>query len=268
MKTAIAVVSVGLAVGLAAGGANATSDAAPTVRECAKLERTASPFRGSLLAATVFCLRPSAIKTNARVTWTTCPTTPKGSGESCAEGNFSVSFRSTAASFGGGIGPLPWGPGENVPGAGLWSLPGTGAYSCKATYLDRDSGIKNDPYTKSVAVRDQAVAFAAVGKRIKVAWSVHPGERGPLGPNAAVKLGQFDTCVVVVGIGPSFARTIWPGKVISPASIQGAKTNVTSSGMSNYSFPLPESEGFLPGVRLQAVVRWTSSATIVPALKR
>ena len=260
-----AIALAAIAAALLATPAGAVQAGPPySVKECVQVVKKSPPLKGSTLAATVFCLRPSAIRTNATVTWTTCPTTPKGQGEGCAEGTFGVTFRSR-----GGIDLNrdvdSWG-GESVPGAGIFSLPGMGRYSCTATYLDRDSGLKHSPYKKSVAVRDQGVGFAAVGTRIKVGWSVHPGERGPLGYNVDVKLGQPNTCIVGMGKTVEHLRAVWPGKTISTAAIQGKKTTITSSGKSSYSVPLPESEGFLPGVKLQATVRWTASTTIVSSL--
>jgi hypothetical protein len=260
-KTTVGVV-VALVMATAAA-AHAVVVAPPTVAECAQLQLKSPNFRGSRLAAAVFCLRPSSIQTTASVTWTTCPTTPIE--EPCAEGAFSVAFRST----GKGADPDSWG-GEDFPGAGLFSLPGTGTYSCKAADIDRQHGrtvIRS--YKKSLPLRDQAVGFAAVGKTVKVSTSVHPGQRGPLGVSANVRLGQPNTCqLAALPVSVEAARAVWPGKSVSAASLAGASTRVTSSGSFARAFPVNPSEGLSPGVKIQATVRWRSTIVIVPALKR
>ncbi len=266
MRSVVAIACAGIAIGLIAEIASATPAGPPySVKECVQVQKKSPGYKGSTPAAiTVQCVRPTVIRTSATVNWTTCPTTPKGQGEKCNEGSFGVTFRSR-----GGIDLNrdvdSWG-GESLPGASIWSLPGTGTYRCTATARDRDRGFKDPPYTKSVAVRDQGVGFAVVGQRIKVGWSVHPGEKGPMGYNADVKLGQFDTCVVGMGKTVEHLRAVWPGKSISNASIQGKKTTISSTGTSRYALPLPESEGYLPGVKLQGTVKWTTSVTVVSAL--
>jgi len=250
---------------LLAGPAGAVQAGQPySVKECVQLELKSPAFKRATLAATVQCVRPTVIRTSATVNWTTCPTTPKGQGEKCNEGSFGVTFRSRGR-IDLNRDVDSWG-GESRPGASLWSLPGTGTYKCEATALDRDLGFKDPSYAKTVAVRDQGAGFAVVGQRIKVGWSVHPGERGPMGYNADVKLGQFNTCVVGMGKTVEHLRAVWPGKTISPAAIQGKRMTISSSGASRYAIPLPESEGFLPGVKLQATVKWKASTTIVSAL--
>lgn len=251
--------------GASADGVSATAQLSPpTVKECSDLTVKSPPLRGSRLAATVFCLRPASIRTNATMAWTTCPTTPKG--ESCAEGAVGVSFRSTGTSFGGRDADS-WG-GENFPGGGIFSLPGTGKYTCRAAYVGA-RGDKYAPYSKSVALRDQAAGFAAVGKSIKVATSIHPGERGPLGMNASVKLGLPNTCQVPgLPVGVDAVRQVWPGALVSTTALAGAKTTVTSSGKKTVSYPVPSSEGLEPGVKIQVTLRWTNTVVVIPALAR
>ena len=263
--------AVMLAAGLSLVGARATAGtrSTPTIKKCARLQLKAAPFRHSLLAATVFCLRPRSIRTTTEFTWTTCPTTPVD--EACEEGRINLTFRSTAPGFGKGRAQSPdsWG-GENYPGAGLFSLPGTGTYRCEGYNVDRQQGrtVYGD-YTTTQAVRDQAAGFAAVGKQIKVATSVHPGERGPLGQNADVKLGQPGKCMLAgIPIGPDAVRAAWPGKLVSVAVLSGASATIRSSGSLSRSYPVPPSEGASPGVMIEGTVRWTSTVVAVSALKR
>ena len=118
-----------------------------------------------------------------------------------------------------------WG-GENVPGAGLFALTGTGTYRCKASDIDRQAGrMVIRSYTRTLPLRDVAVGFAAVGKSIKVATSVHPGFRGRLGQNANVRLGQPETCQLSgLPVSPDAVRAVWPGASLSPAALRGETT--------------------------------------------
>lgn len=248
------------------GGATATAGnlAAPSVSECARLERSAPPFRHSLLAATVFCMRPASIRATATVKWTTCPTTPRE--DSCQEGAFGVSFHSTARGF-GASGPDSWG-GENYPGAGIYSLPGTGTFSCEGHTTDQQRGGIYQKHSAKVALRDQAAGFAADGSTILVTTSVSPGFHSRLGRNAAVRLGQFDSCIFAqLPIGPEAVRAVWPGKSVSISAVSGSSTRIRSSG--SFTRSLPAAALFdTPGVKIQALLRWSSSVVIVPALKR
>lgn len=123
--------------------------------------------------------------------------------------------------------------------------------------------------TKSAALRDQAAGFAAVGKSIKVATSIHPGERGPLGLNASVKLGQANTCQVPgLPVGVDAVRQVWPGALVSARALAGTKTTATSSGKKTLSYPVPSSEGLEPGVKIQVALRWTNTVVVIPALTR
>ena len=253
----------------AAMGRTANRGPKPTVRECAQLQLKARVFRRSRAAATVFCLRPASIRTTASLTWTTCPTTPVE--EACEEGSIDVSFRSTASGFASdpGNGPDSWG-GENYPGAGIYSLPGTGRYRCEGYSVDRQQGrIVYARYTTTQTVRDQAAGFAVMGKSIKVATSVHPGRRGPLGIGADVRLGQQGKCIVSgIPIGPAAVRTLWPGKLVPVAALSGSRPTVASSGRLSNSIPVPASEGLAPGVQIQETVRWSSTVVAASALKR
>ncbi len=262
-KATIGVVAaIGAAV--AAAASHASIAAAPTVAECAQLQLKSPAFRHSRLAATVFCLRPTSIRSTASLTWTTCPTTPIA--EPCAEGVVSVSFRSTPS---GATEPGSLG-GENFPGAGIFALRGTGVYSCKATDIDRQGGrtvVRS--YSKTLPLRDQAVGFAAVGKKVKVTTSIHPGFQGPLGENASVRLGQPNTCQLAgLPIGAEPVRAAWPGTTFSTAALGSISTRVTSSGTFPRSFPVSPSEGLSPGVKIEGQVKWSSTIVIVPALKR
>jgi hypothetical protein len=245
------------------------SGAAPTVRACAQLQLKSPGFRRSRLAATVFCLRPASIRATASMSWTTCPTTPVA--EACEEGEVDVSFRSTASGFASdpGKGPDSWG-GENYPGAGMYSLPGIGRYRCEGYSVDRQQGrTVYGRFVTTKAVRDEAAGFAAIGRSIKVATSVHPGRRGPLGLTADVRLGQPGKCILsAVPIGPAALRTFWPGKTVSVAALSGSRATIRSSGSLTRAIPLPVSEGYSPGVQIQATVRWTSTVVTVSALKR
>jgi len=255
--------------GLAAGrGALARVHRAPTVAECARLASTTPTFRHSLAAETVFCLRPSSIRTAATVQWTTCPSTPIE--QPCEEGMISVTFRSTAAGFTSdpGGGPDSWG-GEDFPGAGIYSLPGTGSYRCEGYTVDRRQGrTVYGKHTAALALRDQAAGFAAVGGKIMVATSVSPGQRSRLGRAAAVQLGEPQACVLSqLPIGPTGIRAGWPGKLVSVASLAGSSTTVSSSGTVAHSFPIVG--GVASGAtRMSYTVRWSSAVTAVPALKR
>ena len=246
-----------------AAAAHASAAVAPTVAECAQLQLRSPAFQKSRLAATVFCLRPASIKATASMTWTTCPTTPIA--EPCAEGVISVTFRS-AASAGE---PDSWG-GENFPGAGIFSLRGTGVYRCKASDIDRMAGrTVLRSYARTLPLRDQAVGFAAVGKGVVVATSIHPGFRGPLGENASVRLGQPNTCQLAgLPVGVEAVRAAWPGTGFRMAALESTSTRVTSSGPFPRAFPVPASEGLSPGVKIEGQVKWSSVIVIVPALKR
>ena len=259
-KATVGVAAVIVLVAAAAGHAVITGP--PTVAECTKLELKAPPLQGSKLAATVFCLRPASIHTAASVTWTTCPTTPIE--ETCAEGMFSVTFRST-----GTRDIDSWG-GENVPGAGIFSMAGTGTYRCKAADIGRQHGrFVMRSYAKTLQMHDQAAGFAAVGKAIRVGTSIHPGERGPFGMNATVRLGQPNTCqIAALPPGVEALRLVWPGKTVSAASLAGASTTVASSGSFKRAFPVPHGEGLSPGVMIEATVRWSSTVVVGSALKR
>jgi len=262
-KAAVGIVAAIVAAAAAAAG-QALVVAPPTVAECARLQLKATPFQGSRLAATVFCLRPASIRTTASVSWTTCPTTPAE--EPCAEGVVRVSFRSGTGSSGD---PDSWG-GENFPGAGLFALLGTGVYRCEARDIDRQIGrtvIRS--YSKTLPLRDQAVGFAAVGKAVKVATSIHPGFRGPFGENASVRLGQADTCQLPgLPVGADPVRAVWPGKSVSVASLGGASIRVVNAGSFARSFPARPPEDYSPGVKVQETVQWSNSIVVVPALKR
>jgi hypothetical protein len=204
----------------------------------------------------------------ASLSWTTCPTTPVT--ESCEEGSIDLAFRSTAPGFGSGRarGPDSWG-GEDYPGAGIFSLPGTGRYRCEGYYVDQQMGRTiYAQYATTVGVRDQAAGFAVVGKSIKVATSVHPGMRGALGPNADVKLGQADKCIhSAISIDPTAVRALWPGKLVSVAALSGSRPTIVSSGSLSRSIPVPASEGLPPGVQIAETVRWTSTIVAASALK-
>jgi hypothetical protein len=252
-------------VGVCAGGVSARAKLPPpTVKECTDLVVKSPPFRGSRLASTVSCLRPTSIRTSATMAWTTCPTTPKG--ESCAEGAVGVSFRSTGAGFGGKDADS-WG-GENFPGGGIFALPGTGTFTCRATYVGAQ-GDKYAPYSTNVKLRDQAAGFAVVGSSIKVATSIHPGHRGALGLNASVKLGQPNTCQVPgLPVAMDAVRQLWPGALVSATALAGTKTTVTSSGKKTLSYPVSSSEGLEPGVKIQVTLRWTNAVAVIPALTR
>ena len=235
---------------------------APTVAECAQLQLKSPAFQKSRLAATVFCLRPASIRSTASLTWTTCPTTPIA--ETCAEGVVSVTFRSAAAAGA----PDSLG-GENFPGAGIFSLRGTGVYRCKASDIDRHGGrtvIRS--YTKTLPLRDQAVGFAALGKGVVVATSIHPGFHGPLGENASVRLGQPNACRLAgLPVGVEAVREAWPGTGFKMTALESLSTRVTSSGSVPRSFPVPTSEGLSPGVKIEGQVKWSSTIVVVPALK-
>jgi hypothetical protein len=191
--------------------------------------------------------------------------------ESCQEGRINLSFRSTSSGFGSGAAKSPdsWG-GENYPGAGLYSLPGTGSYRCLGYSVDRQQGrTVYASYSTTKPVRDQAAGFAVVGKSIRVATSLHPGRRGPLGVGADVRLGQPNKCILsAIPISPDAVRTFWPGKVLSVTSLGGSRTTITSSGTLTRSIAVPASEGLPPGVKIQATVQWTFSVAAVPALRR
>jgi hypothetical protein len=267
----VVAVTGGLATTLgafASGAGKATTVSAPTFAECTQLVVKSPAFRGSRLAATIACLRPASIRTTASVKWTTCPTTPID--EPCAEGIMAVTFRSKVPA-GRDLGDVTdsWG-GEDFPGAGIFSLPGAGTYRCTAEDIDRQQGrFVMRSYTKSLALRDQAVGFAAVAKAIRVATSIHPGLRGPYGVNANVRLGQPNTCQLsAIPVGIESVRAGWPGKVIAATVFAGSSTSVSSSGSFARSYPVPSSEGLSPGVRIEATIRWSSTIVVVPALKR
>jgi hypothetical protein len=259
----VATIVTATAVATAAG--HASVGAAPTVAECAELQLKSPAFQKSRLAATVFCLRPTSIRSTASLSWTTCPTTPIA--EPCAEGVVSVSFRSTPLGAAGEPDSLG---GENFPGAGIFALRGTGVYRCKASDIDRQAGrtvIRS--YAKTLPLRDQAVGFAAVGEKVKVTTSIHPGFRGPFGENASVRLGQPDTCQLAgLPIGTQPVRASWPGTTFKPAALTSISTRITSSGTIPRSLPVSRSEGLSPGVKIEGQVKWSSTVVVVPALKR
>jgi hypothetical protein len=261
VKTTVGMVAaMAVAVGVASGDA-VIAAAPPTVAQCAQVQLKSPTLRGSRIAATVFCLRPASIRTTASATWTTCPSTPIA--EPCAEGVVSVSFSST----GKGATTDSWGR-EDFPGAGLFSLSGTGSYRCKASEIDRQVGrVVLRSYTKALPLRDQAVGFAAVGNGIKVATSIHPGYRGPLGQTANARLGRSDTCRLSgLPVGADGVRATWPGATFAVASLGSASTRITSSGNITRSFPVDPAWGLSPGVKIRHTVRWSSTVVVVPAL--
>lgn len=264
MKTTVGVATVIVTAVTAAAG-YASVEAPPTVAECAELRLKSPSLRGSRLAATVFCLRPASIRSTASLTWTTCPTTPIA--EPCSEGVVSVSFRSTPLGAGGAPDSLG---GEKFPGAGIFALRGTGVYRCKASDIDRQVGrtvVRS--YTKTLPLRDQAVGFAAVGKKVKVTTSIHPGFRGPFGENAGVRLGQPGTCQLArLPVGTGAVRAVWPGTTFAPSDLASSSTRITSSGTLPRSFPVSRSAGLSPGVQIDGQVKWSSTVVAVPALKR
>lgn len=244
----------------AAGSARTTA----TVRACAQLELKSPALRHSLRAATIFCLRPSSIRVHASYAWSTCPGTPVE--EACQEGTNRLVFQSTSAN------PNSidsWG-GENYPGVGLFSLPGTGTFTCESHSVDRQHGhIEYAKHTKSVAVRDQAASYAASGTGIRVGTSLHPGMRGPYGANASARLGQPNACGLAgLPVSPEAARSYWPGKVVPLASLWGAAPVVTSTGSLTKSVPLPVSEGYAPTARLRGTVHWSLRVASFSALVR
>ncbi|MDX6413551.1 MAG: hypothetical protein QOH23_961 [Gaiellaceae bacterium] len=190
--------------------------------------------------------------------------------EACEEGSIDLSFRSTAPGFGSGRARQPdsWG-GENYPGAGIYSLPGTGQYRCEGYYVDRQMGKTiYAQYATTVRARDEAAGFAVVGKSVKIATSVHPGKRGPLGQNADVQLGQADKCIrSAIQIGPSAVRTLWPGKLVSVAALGGSRPTIASSGSVSRSIPVPASEGLPAGVQIDETLRWASTIVAASAIK-
>ena len=108
-----------------------------------------------------------------------------------------------------------------------------------------------------------------MGKSVKVATSVHPGRRGPLGIGADVRLGPPGKCIVSgIPIGPAAVRTLWPGKLVPVAALSGSRPTVASSGRLSNSIPVPASEGLAPGVQIQETVRWSSTVVAASALKR
>ena len=235
------------------------------MKDCVQLERKAPSLRGSVLAATVFCLRPTSIRVTESVKWTTCPTTPQT--ESCPEGTNSAGFHSTGFGFAGE--PEVW-SGETYPGAGIFGLPGKGAFRCDGYYVDRQHGrLIYDRHRTTLALKDQAAGFAVVGNTIKVATSLHPGWHGPLGRSADVKLGQPNKCIFVgLPIAPDAVRTLWPGRSRSAASLAGASTTVSSAGTLSRSVPVPPLFGLGENVKLQITVSWTSTIVVGSALKR
>ena len=215
-------------------------------------------------AATIVCLRPSSIRVRATYTWSTCPGTPVD--EACQEGTNQLVFRSTSSD--------PdrmdsWG-GENYPGAGMFSLPGTGTFSCESHSVDRQNGrFVYAKHTAHVAVRDQAASYASSGSGVRVGTSLHPGMRGPYGANAAVRLGQPNRCGLAgLPVDPDAARSYWPGKVVSLATLWGASPVVTSTGTLTKLVPLPVSEGYAPGAKLRGTVRWSLRVASSSALVR
>ena len=250
-----------LAASLSAGGSARSS---ATVKACAQLELKSPALHHSLRAATIFCLRPSAIRVRATYTWTTCPGTPVE--EACQEGTNQLIFNSTSAN------PNlidSWG-GENYPGVGLFSLPGTGTFTCESHSVDRQNGrIEYAKHTKKIAVRDQAASYAASGAGIRVGTSLHPGMRGPLGVNASVRLGQPNTCGFAgLPVSPDAARSYWPGKVVPVASLWGSTPVVTSTGSLTKVVPLPVSEGYAPTAKLRGTVHWSLRVASFSALVR
>jgi hypothetical protein len=235
-----------------------------TVRACAQLELKSPAFRHSLRAATIFCLRPSSIRVYATYTWTTCPGTPVE--ETCQEGTNQLVFNSTSADPNS---TDSWG-GENYPGVGLFSLPGTGTFTCESHSLSRQNGnIVFAKHTKKVAVRDQAASYAASGSGIRVGTSLHPGMRGPLGANASVRLGQPSTCGFAgLPVSPDAARSYWPGRVVAVASLWGTTPVVTSTGGLAKSLPLPASLGYAPTAKLRVAIHWSLRVASSSALTR
>jgi hypothetical protein len=249
-----------LAAALTASGSARTT---ATVKACAQLELKSPSLRRSLRAATIFCLRPTAIRVRATYSWTTCPGTPVE--ETCQEGTNQLVFQSTGSSPGS---MDSWG-GENYPGVGLFSLPGRGTFTCESYSLDRRHNVKYAKHTKTVAVRDQAASYAASGAGIRVGTSLHPGMRGPLGVNASVRLGQPSTCGLAgLPATPEAARAYWPGKVVPVASLWGSAPVVTSTGSLTRSVPLPVSEGYAPTAKLRGTVRWSLRVASSSALVR
>jgi hypothetical protein len=218
-----------------------------------------------VLAATVFCLRPTSIRVTESVKWTTCPTTPKA--ESCLEGTNSVAFHSTGSGFGGD--PESWG-GENFPGAGIFGLPGKGTFRCDGYYVSRQHGrILYERHRVNLPLKDQAAGFAVVGNAIKVATSLHPGLHGLLGQAAGVKLGQPNKCIFAgLPTAPETVRTLWPGKSRTAASLAGASTTVTSAGKLSRSLPVPPDFGLGDNVKLELTINWASTIVVRSALKK
>jgi hypothetical protein len=241
-----------------------SAHSAATVKACAQLELKSPALHHSLRAATIFCLRPSFIRVRASYTWSTCPGTPVE--EACQEGSNQLVFQSTSAN------PNlidSWG-GENYPGVGLFSLPGTGTFTCESHSVDRQHGhIEYAKHTAKVAVRDQAAAYAASGSGIKVGTSLHPGMRGPYGAGASVRLCQPNRCGFAgLPASPEAARAYWPGKVVTVAALWGSTPVVTSTGSITRYVPLPVSEGYAPTAKLRGTVRWALRVASFSALVR
>lgn len=256
--------ALGVFTGTAAA-APGTLVATPTFAQCTQLELKAPIFRGSRAAATVACLRPTSIRMKASARWTTCPTTPDE--EPCVEATVRVDFRSGKVTS--VVSQESWG-GENLPGAGIFALRGTGTYTCKAQEIDRQSGrIVIRSYSKTLALRDAAAGFAVIGNKIKVATSVDPGRHGPFGQDASVRLGQPQTCeLAALPASPEAVREVWPGAGFSLPSFRGTSTTLTSSGTLPKSLPVPASAGYAPGTKLDLQVTWSSTVVVVPALRR
>jgi hypothetical protein len=183
------------------------------------------------------------------------------------EATVRVNFRSGKAA------PAPsperWG-GENLPGAGIFAVRGTGTYACKAQEIDRQHGrVVTRSYARTLPLRDVAAGLAVMGKTIRVATSIDPGRHGPLGQQASVRLGQPQTCeFAALPSGPSGVRAVWPGARFSLASFRGTSTTFTSSGTHPRSLPVPASAGYAPGTKLDLQVTWSSTVVVVPALGR
>jgi hypothetical protein len=244
--------------------ASGSAHTAATVRACADLELKSPALHHNLRAATIFCLRPSSIHVSASYAWTTCPGTPIE--EACQEGTNTLVFHSTNSSFD----QMDSWTGENYPGAAMFSLPGTGTFSCESHSVDRQNGrIVYAKHTARVAVRDQAASYAASGAGIRVGTSLHPGMRGPYGANASARLGQPNRCGFAgLPNSPESARSYLPGKVVPLASLWGTTPVVTSTGTLTKSVPLPTSEGYAPTARLRGTVHWSFRVACVSALVR
>ena len=199
--------------------------AVPTIAECKQRALKTPTLRGSHAAALVACLRPTSIRMKATASWTTCPNAPVE--EPCVEATVRVSFHSAKGLS--VVGQESWGR-ENLPGAGIFALRGTGTYSCKAQEIDRQSGrsvIRS--YAKTLPLRDAAAGFAVIGNKIKVSTSIDPGRHGPFGQNATARLGTPRTCErASLPSSLDAVRGLWPGALFSLASFRGPSTTSPS----------------------------------------